>query len=264
MGKHLGEYFISFGIWGYLAVLLSILSILNAYSNITGNPISVFSIVPTWGWLTLLILGLVITPFLAFHKIKTKLDRYENAKPNMEMYGSPYVDSRTILSGTEIEGKYNVLGTPDFAHVKFCNNPQIRLTQVETTAKNVVAEISYFDNESKELLEEPIYGRWAGTKQPDTLLPFEPIRDLCQVDFESNGLPMELDISLKYREDENCYAFNNESYSFPNWKIPKFILKGDKFKVRVTLVGENVERREWWFMLYNEGKGKGMRMDTVK
>ena len=261
MWKHLGEYFISFGICGYLVLLLSILSGINTYSNITGNPIPIFSIVPTWGWLTLLILGLVIIPFLAFHKIKTKLDNYENAKPNMAIYGSPYVDSRKIFSVIKVEGRHNVIGEPYFVHAKFCNNPEIRTGKA--TANNVVAEISFFNIELKKMLAT-IYGRWADTKQPGTLPPFDPIRDLCQVDFEPNGLPRVLDIALKYREDENCYAFDNESCRYSgHWRLPKYLLQGDRFYVRVCLVGKNVDRGEWWFMLHNEGKDKGMRIETI-
>lgn len=58
----------------------NIFTAIGAYSAITGSP---FFNVPAWIWLTLLILGLIIAPFLAYHKIRTKLNDYEEAKPSI-------------------------------------------------------------------------------------------------------------------------------------------------------------------------------------
>lgn len=258
MRKSFKQYITALGRWGWVAMADIILSSVGAYLDISNT-----ASIPMWLWGTFLLIGLIVAPFWAFHKLRVERDELQDilsARPKMEMHGSPYVDKRGIFSVTEIEGQYPLIGEPFFAHVKFHNNPEVRRT--ETTARNIVAEITIFDNESKKLLDV-VYGRWADTKQPGTLSPFEPIRNLYQVEFEPNGLPRELDIALKYPEDEDCYAFSNESCRSRDWKIPRFLLKGNKFRVRVSLVGGNVDRKEWWFMLYNEGKDAGMRIETI-
>lgn len=248
--------------WGWLANGSVILSIVAAVLDIS----SIVSI-PTWIWVTLLLIGSMAAGFLAFHNIvierdgyKIQLDVQVSALPNMEICGSPYVDRRSIHSTYGTEGQYPLIGKPYFAHVKFRNNP--RMPTDEAIAKHVVAEISFFDNEFGILLNS-IYGRWADTDQPGTLSPFAPIRDLCQVDFEPNGLPRVLDIALKYPEHECCHAFNNDSCRSREWILPEFALQGDRFPIRIALRGANVAGKGWWFMLRNEGKHKGITIESI-
>lgn len=257
MGLSFKEYVLAVLKWWWvvaIGVLLPIAAVvLDAMGKLT---------TPTWAQITILLLGLSIAQFLAFHnvrvqkdKLTAELDDIHSARPNLELSGSPYVDKRQIMA---ITGMY-AIGHPFFAHVKFKNDPEIR--SVKTAAKNVVAEVTFFNNESKKILG-PIYGRWSDTKQPGTQSPFDSIRDLCKVELEPNGLPRELDIALKYAEEEDCYAFNNESCLSSDWKIPQFLLKGDILQVHVRLVGENVEK-EWWFVLHNEGLNKSMQIETM-
>ena len=79
------KYLTSLGVWGWLVYGVNIFSMVNLGFNLTGNPIF---IIPTWGWLVFLIIGLVVAPFFAFHKIQTKLDRIESARPNMTLVGT--------------------------------------------------------------------------------------------------------------------------------------------------------------------------------
>ncbi len=237
-------------------MLLNFYSAANVYYNITGNPFT--PLFPTWGWITLLIVGLIIAPFFAFHKVYTKLDDILSATPNMNIASPPYVDTRPIYSRIKIEGQYSLIGTPYFAHVNFCNEPKVYA--VEAAAKDTYAEISFYTNKG-ELLLGSIYGRWGDTKQPED--PFEPTRELVKVNFEPTGQRRELDIAMKYPEDKDCYAFNNESYSSYDWRISKFLLKGDSFYVKVRLAGIPMIDKIWWFALYNEGRGKGMRIEPT-
>ena len=144
----MGEYFVSFGIWGYFALVLSILGGINTYSNITDNPIPVFSIIPTWGWLTLLILGLMFTPFFAFHKIRTKLDNYENTQPNIvfdQCRETPLF--RIVQPLAEKQPIYHVV------EAWFKNSPIIPLES--SIAKQVTATIEFWENKDnpKQILQ---------------------------------------------------------------------------------------------------------------
>lgn len=177
--------------------------------------------------------------------------------PNMELYREPYVDIRHIKDTHTRE----LIGSPSFAHIPFCNNPQVR--SADARAKDVVAEITFFDSEGKKEVLEPFWGRWGDTKQPSYLESGTPTRELDSVDFEESGLEHELDIALKYQDEEVCYAYNNESYWASGWKLPKFILHGERFQIRVRLRGQMVDK-EWWFILHNLGKNQGLKIEVGK
>lgn len=258
MWESLKAYITDLGKWGWLVMVANIFTAINVYSTITGHP---FIDIPVWVWVSLLIPGLLFVPFFAYHRIRTKLNGILLAVPNIELYGSPYVDTRSIYSVTKVKGQFPLFGTPFFAHIIFCNNPQVR--SIATTAESIDAEITFFDDEEKPVLG-PIFGRWEGTPQPATLSPFASIRELLKIGLEPTGLPRELDIALKYPEDEFCYAFNNVSCRHSNdWRMPKFLLKGYSFYLKVRLVGVPMLDKTWWFKLYNSGAGKGLRIETT-
>ena len=182
--------------------------------------------------------------------------------PNIELYGEPYVDERIIY---RLESRSDIIDNPPpkpyFTHVKFCNTPQVRST--DARAKDVIAEITFFDSEGGNEVLKPFKGRWGDTKQPSYLEQGTPTRELDSVDFEENGNEHELDIALKYQDEEVCYAFNNTSYSAPMWKNPNFELNGERFQVRVRLKGQMVDK-EWWFTLHNLGRNQGLKIEVGK
>lgn len=257
--ESLKQYITDLRWWGWVVMVMNIFTATNVYSTVTGHP---FINIPVWIWVSLLIAGLLFMPFFAYHRIRTKLNDILKVVPNIELYGSPYVDARPIYSypSTKVAGQFSVIGTPFFAHIIFCNNPRVR--SIETTAKSINAKITFFDDEEKQVLG-PIFGRWEGTPQPATLPPFAPIRDLLKIDLEPTGLPRELDIALKYPDDEFCYAFNNKScISSRDWRMPAFMLKGHSFYIKVRLVGIPMLDETWWFKLSNLGKGDGLKIET--
>jgi hypothetical protein len=260
-----------------------------AYAD-TGKAMIVYQVlVPVGGVLVSLAVVFLISLFLApyyqrneymkeIERLRDELNQIKIARPNIELDSSPYVDIRAILRRTEMEetGLTGATGVstgpkgevwtaspstyqPYFAHAKFCN--RATAYTVEAKASDVTAEISFYSDEGKLILDR-IYGRWGDVEQPKEA--FAPIRPFAKVEFEPTGYPHELDIAMKYKEDENCYAFNNETYfSGRDWRVPKFLLRGNKFRIKVNLKGVPMVDKEWWFMLYNEGVGKGMRIEVI-
>ncbi|MCJ7655837.1 MAG: hypothetical protein MUO97_11190 [Dehalococcoidia bacterium] len=54
-----------------------------------------------WIWLTLLIVGLAITPFVAFHKIRMERDKLlDRAKPKLKVEGAGLSENRGVSGGT--------------------------------------------------------------------------------------------------------------------------------------------------------------------
>lgn len=254
MRKHLGEYFSSFGIWGYVVLVLTILSIINAYSNITGNPIPIFTIVPTWGWLTLLVLVLVIAPFFAFHKIKTKLDNYENMQPNIvfdQFRETPLF--RIVQPYAKGEPIYHVI------QVWFKNLP---ITPMESSiAKQVTATIEFWENGDNPKQVLRIAGVWLISFAPS----FAGIKEQRKtIDIFPNDESCKLLVALKWEDDDDAYGYATESFVHSltqdgrdgGRKLPQ-----GEYSVCVKLRGVGVDKL-FWFTLINPGKGKSLELQA--
>lgn len=194
-------------------------------------------------WLAVLLL------FLQVGILFFDSERVKNIRPKIEPYEIPFADMRPMI---QTKGKKTqMVGPLIFFHMRFSNNPVMRVEQA--TARKVFAQISYY-NDSKRRLVGPIFGRWGDTEQPGTRSPFDPNRDLLSVDLESSGLPRELNLALKYPDENVIYAFNNDSYVYSGWKNPSFILKEKQVFIHVRLSGENVDDSDLWILLENKGK----------
>ena len=73
------------------------------------------------------------------------------------------------------------------------------------------------------------------------------------------GASRELNLAIKYPEDSDCYAVNNQSYSSPNLRNPNQRLRGADFIARVRLRGPYVDR-SWKFEFKNPGAGHGLKV----
>jgi hypothetical protein len=89
MRKALTLYTRYLGIWGWILIGLDLFTALGAFEFYTKIP--VLKNLPTWGWLIILVIGLLIAPFFAFHKlrlkseeIKLELEKQKNQRPKIE------------------------------------------------------------------------------------------------------------------------------------------------------------------------------------
>jgi hypothetical protein len=252
------EYFTALGRWGWLVLVDIGAGLTGAILDATGK-----AGFPMWVWLTMLIAAATVAPFVSFHRVRLQRERLRlsydsltSSFPNLELQRA-YVDQRTVYG--DVAGSRLPMAKLFCAHVKFRNNPAVRIP--EATARDVVAEVSFFDAESgPALADQPIYGRWGDTAEPSSLSASEPSRELAQVTFEFNGLPRELDVAVKHPADSDCFAYNNESYSDRTWSLPKFHLQGNTFHIRLRLVGQRVDRT-WRFVLRNEGAQGGLQIE---
>ena len=82
MGKSLRQYLAALGKWGWVvAVILvgDIYGIVSSYLSSTGN-----FVLPIWVWLLILVIILLISPFIAFHKMRLERDELtERARPKL-------------------------------------------------------------------------------------------------------------------------------------------------------------------------------------
>jgi hypothetical protein len=170
--------------------------------------------------------------------------------PNVEM-------RRTRPSPVTPSGQYSAIEYGTFCKVVFANNPKRRTS--ENTANNVSAKITFYDADEK-LLIGPIYGRWSDSDEPKTSID---IPSLINANILSNGTPFKLDLFMKFPEDEFCYAYNNDSYFFENWRHVNYKLTAERFFIHIELIGERVEK-DFWFSVYNKDRGKQLQITLRK
>lgn len=250
--------------WQYidriLFILLPIITVISlripkGYEEQWGIMLNLAWIIPLSIWLFVLLL---LVPYKVASKYKRQwneacmgkqeiINRYENKpKPNLQMVDKPYVDKRVILNQ---DGQSTGVCF-QAACAKFCNKPRIR--SVEADAKGVWGEITFFDLQGNPQCG-PIKARWSSKVQPPRRLPQSPKKQYYQTDLDASGLEDEITIAIKHDGDQECYAFNDESYAFSGLKNPNFKLTGKGLNVVVTLQGQNVTETQFCFELHNEG-----------
>ncbi len=181
--------------------------------------------------------------------------------PNIQFVESEIIPNvgmrRTRPSQLSPSGKYSEMEYGIFFKAVFANNPKRRTA--ENTANNVSAKITFFDS-NEHLLIGPIFGRWSDSDEPKTSID---IPKLINANILSNGTPRKLDLFMKFPEDEFCYAYNNDSYFFENWRNLNYKLIQENFSIHVELIGERVEK-EFWFTVHNKDRGNHIQIAVGK
>lgn len=146
---------------------------------------------------------------------------------------------------------------PRFYRILFANDPD--KGQPANKALDVRAEIKFYDATSKQPIFTEIEGRWSDTERPGTE-GFKPISS-NRVVMPPNGQPFLLDIIMKYDEDEECYAHNNESphRTAGDFRDRERVLVAGEYDVEVWIRGSNVDE-SFWFHLVNQGKDKQVEL----
>ena len=150
----------------------------------------------------------------------------------------------------------------DVAVVTVTNDPAKR--DEAATARHVIVNLSFFKLNSADpcLI---LSGRWSDNEQAGLRGQFAPIDDLRRRDLHPNGEPNLIDVALKYPDDEQCYAFNDETCrNTPDWRDPAFELAAQSYRVRVRLQGVGLDDVEHDFLLTNLGKGKGLTIRRLE
>jgi len=146
-----------------------------------------------------------------------------------------------------------------FSHVRFENKKRLRIDT--RTATNVMAHLTFFSEDGRDILGTDFFGRWGNSvPQPKSIDELEMENDKHWVDMLPNSSQYELDLVMKYESESVCFAFNNKNYLRPEFRTTWGRLDGKKFSVRVALRGSNIDPQEFWFTLINHGKGGGLEI----
>ncbi|GEM_PF-6753304 len=196
------------------------------------------------GWaLAIAILALVLAGFLL----------------SLEWLKKPRL-SITVAKPSGVSGRYRLL------HVRVVNRDLPEAIRWLTQRRAVLscrAEVAFYEEWSDRLLFE-FSGRWVGN--PQTMSPALVAGSPLDV-FGGSSVPLwqrmeippggeeELGIAVKYQGERECYGWGNESYTYPQLKNPKWVLKEvDCYTVRVGVSSGNLLVTKS-FILHNEGPG---------
>ena len=177
---------------------------------------------------------------------KAKLEEIENSKPIIVLHSkrSEYAEKTNFQYGDKIKLVTAV-------KVRFINKPTFNFPN--SIAKDVRAKVSFFSEENDFLFE--IEGRWTESDQPSVRDMRESRKDLLAVDL---GIGEERSLDIAFREGGgDFFAFNNDSYDYPDFKKPEHHLIGKQFRVRILLLAPFV-KEEFVF-----GFSKGEKPDEV-
>lgn len=130
-------------------------------------------------------------------------------------------------------------------------------------AQHVAALVTFFDGAGTTHLGE-IEGRWASEKQAPEMQRLGLTKEGRTVDMPANGDDhFPLDIAMKFDEEEECYAYNDENGKAGSIRLPKHRLVGSDFYVQVRVKGTNTARVIGWFKLRNPGPGEPLTLQAV-
>jgi hypothetical protein len=101
----------------------------------------------------------------------------------------------------------HVIGTPDFTHAIFANDPPTSTRGA--IAERVVAHVEFFDASRSNLIFPAMVGRWSETPERAQVGP--RVVETNQIDIAPNAMPRRLDIVLKYQAEADCYGLNNDT-----------------------------------------------------
>jgi hypothetical protein len=138
--------------------------------------------------------------------------------------------------------------------VSFKNDPEFHVES--SIAKEVIAraEFSNIDDELNPRYLFEVYPRWATNPEPKAGIPD---KDILATDVRISE-KVELDIAVKYLQEDAAFAVSNEGYRSHALRHPKFQLNGKRFLVVVRLTAVNI-KETFEFRFENEGKDGQLR-----
>jgi hypothetical protein len=213
-----------------------------------------------WHWKVIitLVVNVVLSvevSFLAVRKRERQRDEYrmklqqiEQARPHIVLRepDAEYVES------VRIQAIGNLTNVVSFIKVRFVNTPT-GLPFPNSVAHDVRAKVRFLEPTAGGRLLLAIEGRWADSDQPSIRDWRQYRNDLLKMEF---GIEEEHSLDIAFRDDQTgeFYAFNNDNYSYPQMKKPEHLLAGQRFLVRISLLGPWVDET-FEFLFANDSIG---------
>jgi hypothetical protein len=179
---------------------------------------------------------------------RTKLQLIDQARPHI-IFREP---TAQYVEPVQIQATGNVTNVVSFLRVRFVNKPP-GLPLPNSVARDVRAKIRFLEPASEGRLLLTIEGKWADSAQPSVRDFRQHRNDLTKMEF---GIEEEHSLDIAFRDDPTgeFYAFNNDNYTYPQMKKPEHLLVGQRFLVRISLLGPWVDQT-YEFLFSNDSAG---------
>ena len=225
-------------------------AILTGIFSATGFALNAFSIWPGINWSLIALIGLVVFVVIVWqgwYASEHRARQYEASRPKI------------ICKQTIARQHIDVQGKPIYwaVQVWFINSPSI--TSEHSTAKNVTATVTFYDEEKKKEFE--MYGCFTETSVPESegINRFGDLRDEI-VNWPPNDIPQKLLLALQWPDDEIAYGLARSNLNVSQLKAARRkLIKGLHF-VEVLFRGVGVDRQLFWFSLNNLGQGNNLSL----
>jgi hypothetical protein len=227
-------------------------------------------ITPKWGAKTWLI-GLLVITVLAIlegsyqyaHRLQLRLDGAPKLVcKGVSSHGNPLVMNEVEMTGSPLVAttRQRIVGTPTFYHMKIANEPVGTIDR--KTAEKVAARVQVFHENGTPAADERLH-RWEDSpgpveagKQADRMVP---------LDIPPSGVEYNLDIAMKYENDDAFYTPNNETalQGIPGWREKQFEFPPGTYIAKIRLQGTNVVS-EIECRIVNKGKGSQLEITPLR
>jgi hypothetical protein len=176
------------------------------------------------------------------YRLKADLDAINDSAPRLIFKGFSSC-ARKIHDGGS-----TVWGTPTFYYVNLANEPLG--TNNRSTAKQVVGHFT-FCIDGKAVAPERVH-RWEDAIDP--LMAGHQADRFLPRDIPPNGLKCNLDLVLKYDDDDAFYTHDNATgRSFRDFRDPAFKFEKGTYVVTIRLEGDNLQQT-YQCEIVNDGK----------
>ncbi len=121
----------------------------------------------------------------------------------------------------------------DFAFIEFHNKPKIKTG--DSSAKDVIAEISFYNKWGKELLEDVFYARWWEESERGNA------RTLRKAEIPSSGEIVKLAFASSHTKEDMIFAYGVDSLPKMEWRNERYLLKDKEPIAIVSVKGTNMD-----------------------
>lgn len=203
---------------------------------------------------------------VAAYRIQEKLDDILEGVPKLVCKGASFHDNPIVRNSMEMEGspavpvlRSRIVGTPTFYHLRITNEPTGVIDR--KVAEKVAARVQVFHENGTPAAKERLH-RWEHSPGPaeagksaDQLLP---------LDIPPSGIECNLDIAMKYDEDDSFHTPNNETVmrGSPDWREEDFKFPPGIYVAEIRFRGANVVSN-LKCQIVNKGKGSKLEITPL-
>lgn len=213
-----------------------------------------------WHWKVIITLAmnavlLVEVAFRAVRKRERQRDEYRSKLQQIDQ-ARPHIILREpnaqYVEPVRIQAIGDVTNVVSFMRVRFVNKPA-GLPFPNSVARDVRAKVRFLEPTPEGKLLLTVEGKWSDSDQPAVRDWRNHRNNLLKIDI---AIEEEHSLDIAFRDDQTgeFYAFNNDSYTYPLMKKPEHLLAGQRFLVRISLLGPWVDQT-YEFLFSNDSVG---------